>query len=397
MNFVRVKFKFKISHAVLIFLLALALRLISVFLQSKGFVLPDSGTDTLRFHDYALALHQEIFWDALLMFDPGGSYVWSWLLSFWYRATVPSFYSGLLFVSLISSFSCVLLYKLCCFYSGKKIALGLAFAYAGLPSSIIFGSILLRESIIIFFVLLGLLFLVKCVRFGKARHYIYAVVSFLCAIIFHPGVFFSAGLALFFTVFLVESVKFKFSALIIFLSLITVSLVSIFFFEFGYSKIWWLFSGDGFLDSIRFRLERALFYIDGRSLVSHAGLAFSNLNESFFSIGVVFFSFILSPFFDPGFPRFYDVVRVIPSLAAFLAFFLFWAVPYGQKGKEVFFMFFLPAFFGFLIFSLFSSEAWASFRHLNKFFPLVIVFFAYFLDSFLKEIKYRGFSYNSRS
>lgn len=141
-----------------------------------------SGTDSEYFHNASLDISSGI-----ISISEGRTYYVTFLSALYYMFGDQRLLAQFLNVSLWV-FSSVYLYKtLCLLRVHKNTLLFLLILFVLIPNGIFMSSILLRESLIVFFITISLYYFFRWLRDGSIKDYIMALLLGLGSMIFHAG------------------------------------------------------------------------------------------------------------------------------------------------------------------------------------------------------------------
>ena len=167
-------------------LIAFLLRSLFLISDQYGLVnLPDSGQDTKKFD--LLAIEFSSNYGLMVVFDflEQDSYLISRFISIFYTIFLPSeFMSRSLSVALGTA-SVYLVYQLCLLLWDHRSATRAAWVMAIFPSLILYSSLALREVYIVFFLLLGLISILKFVRKKTITLFFKIMTYFFILMLFH--------------------------------------------------------------------------------------------------------------------------------------------------------------------------------------------------------------------
>ena len=197
--------KFQVLKKVL--WIGLYLRLFAAFVNEFIFKLPDSNADAIRFEYKTRFFSQLPFLEFLGSFNSySTAYTFTWFLSIFYRVLGRS---PLLLesINIITSLFCIILvYKISILISNNKYkSIQSALLFAVFPSIVLYNVIILREIYIVFFLLNGSYFIIKCINSKHLIFAIYALLNFVPLYFLHGGLM--VGALAFVAVILLRSIK----------------------------------------------------------------------------------------------------------------------------------------------------------------------------------------------
>ena len=165
---------------------AFLIRIVLVFIESSGYTLPGSGVDTEYFDflgDYfRISSITEIF-----TYFSFGSTLYGWMLGLLYTLTDEGRVVAQLFNALLAALAVAYLQSTLLLKHSKRAAFLIALIFAFWPSYVLFSSILLRESMIVFAVTFAFCALVRWSTFRQPRHAVLTVGMFVLAAMLHTG------------------------------------------------------------------------------------------------------------------------------------------------------------------------------------------------------------------
>ena len=246
--------------------LALAVRLITIFLGDNYIILPDSWGDADRYEQKAWEMSQDGFFQVFSNFPyDSSSFNISWILAFFYSLTDRS---PLMCQSIILIFgmgSVFLGVHIANQIWNKKISLKVGWILALYPNLILYSCLILREAFVWFFLLVALYGIISWIKNDGLKSYTFIFIGFIGASFFHGAMFIGCLIfiiILIYTYFVkiikgLNDLKISPSSLIIF----TLSIISIFFFI-SYAKYIPKFSDIG----ASFGFENILIEISNRNI-----------------------------------------------------------------------------------------------------------------------------------
>ena len=175
------------------------LRLVLAVALALGWVsFPGTRADAVTFERRAREWSDLPWREFLDMFNPGASYVISWVGALLYKLLAHSPVILNLFNALISLLLIVVTYRLAVSLFGRSRGIAAAWVVALFPFAILYGSIFRREVFGSFLFMLGVLASVRWVRKKSGVYFALALLMFGAAGVFHGGYIFGAvGLVLF--------------------------------------------------------------------------------------------------------------------------------------------------------------------------------------------------------
>lgn len=168
-----------------ILLLGFALRTLTALVNHYAFPLPDSQSDALVFEERAAWLSRQPLRLSVTPFPIGGQ-LYATLLSLIYRLAVRSPLAGEAFNVGLGSFIILGAYLLAREFGSEKQARRAATIVAIFPTLILYSSVLLREAIVVCFLIFGMLCSVRFLRRQRIGHAILGSGLLLAAAAFHP-------------------------------------------------------------------------------------------------------------------------------------------------------------------------------------------------------------------
>ena len=196
-----------------ILLIALAVRLIFLFVNNHIFYLPDGNMDAKNFEQLAWVISQDNFYTNLNNYGGPGAYFYSFMLSIPYSLFGRS-------ILLVQSLS--ILFGLGSVFLGwllaKKLwdnstAIKVGWSIALFPSIISYSVLTMREVYISFFLLLGMYGIINSVRSNNYKSFFLIFIGFMGATFFHGASI--IGLFIFIFITTLDSFKKAFKSLLI--------------------------------------------------------------------------------------------------------------------------------------------------------------------------------------
>jgi hypothetical protein len=168
--------------------LGYVLRMVLMFGEFLGYwVVPGNGSDSVVFEQYAVSMSQMRWGQLMAAFDPGQSYVYSWIGAVvfkvfgYHELTLPllNLVAGIFVVFFSGKLSSDLWDRRAGRWAAMVVAL---FPFAAFNSVIV-----LREEFSIFFFALGLLYLVRWSKGKSTLGMVFTLACFSMATVFHGG------------------------------------------------------------------------------------------------------------------------------------------------------------------------------------------------------------------
>jgi len=166
---------------------AFLLRAVAACFHYWVFSLPFGVADAVVFERTAWRWAQEGFLHAFSQFNPASSYVYSWAASLLYAVTArsPLMLQG---INVLGGTLIVFhVYLIAKELWGKRRATTIAWFVAFFPFLVQIAAVTHREVAIVYFLTLGVLFLVRWGEYSKLRHLILAFGTLLVSVILHGG------------------------------------------------------------------------------------------------------------------------------------------------------------------------------------------------------------------
>lgn len=162
------------------FIIRIVIILIDLYVPSVNIF--SSGTDTEYFHSASLDIA-----NGIMPLSEGRTFYVTFLSGFYYlfgeQRVLAQLFNVVLWV-----FSAIYLLKaLLLFDLRKNLILFTLLIFTLLPNGMFMSSILLRESLIVFFITLSLYYFLKWLKFKNMKDYFFALLLSLPAMIFHAG------------------------------------------------------------------------------------------------------------------------------------------------------------------------------------------------------------------
>ena len=196
-----------------ILFIALAVRLIFLFINNHIFYLPDGDMDAKNFEQLAWKFSQDGFYNNFNNYSGPGAYFYSFILSIPYSLFGRS-------ILLVQSLS--ILFGIGSVFLGwlvaKKLwdnstAIKVAWSIALFPTLVSYSVLTMREVYISFFLLLAIYGIVNWVRFNNYKSMVLIFISFIAATFFHGSLI--IGLFVFISIVILDSFKKIFKSLLI--------------------------------------------------------------------------------------------------------------------------------------------------------------------------------------
>ena len=376
----------KVKSLVGLFLISLAVRLMLIFL-SGDITLPEGSKDSINFVRFANELENASS-DSLLKTSFTTSYLWSVLLSFWFISIgSSSFQAAMLFTAILSSLAVVVFYRLFVVYFMKRESIVLGATLAFNPFGVLFGVVPLREAAITLAIggvlSFSLAFFTK--RSGRGKIAVSFGVSALLLIMLHSGfVVFVISVCLLLILGPVNSRHRLKVAGVVWLGLMGLGFATSS--GLGSSKLYFLFTDLGVLESLAGRLQEIFVLEERRILTIYQGIAFTQGADVILNFPVLVIGFFLSPFFSPADLRWLDVLRY-PLCLSYLCSILLLAI--SCKPPKLISKVLYCVLIGLIPFIFFSTEDQVAWRHLHKFWPVLTFFVFITLQKLVCNKKYR--------
>ena len=170
-----------------ILLVAIALRGLLALIHYFVFPLPDSQADAVMFENLARDW-SKAGWSSLLTHWQSGALLYSWLLTLLYLLFGPSALMAQALNVLLGTFIVYLVWRIALEISGVRVARAAAWIICFFPTLNLYSAITMREVIIVFFFLLGLLCSIRWLRKKQFLDFLGAAFSFFAAESFHMGI-----------------------------------------------------------------------------------------------------------------------------------------------------------------------------------------------------------------
>ena len=370
-------------------LIAFLLRSLFFISDQYGLVnLPDSGQDTKKFD--LLAIEFSSNYGLMVVFDflEQDSYLISRFISIFYTIFLPSeFISRSLSVAL-GTVSVYLVYQLCLLLWDHRSATRAAWVMAIFPSLILYSSLALREVYIVFFLLLGLISILKFVRKKTITLFFKIMTYFFILMLFH-GPMVLGGYVFLFYLFLslVKKQLIKANSLKINISsffFIIISAISLILFLTNQFSIPYI-GGLNALFNLDTAIPKVNNYITGTA--SYSSWLIINDNLEFFPKSIIkIFYFLYSPFIW-DIKSIYQMMGLVDGmLYVILTIYLFrnWRTIWANPITRIF-IFILIAYL--IIYGISIGNFGTGIRHRSKFVVILIVLVAPKIQKFIFSTK----------
>lgn len=169
-----------------VLLAAFALRLAAALFHYYVTPLPGGMADALTFENAAWEMSQD-WWGHFADFGFSASYFYSFLMAIPYALTDRSPLMLQAFSVLVGTLNVYLVWKLAAELWGRQYALRSAWIVAVLPVPLMYAALTMREAYFVFFLLLALLFVARCINTGRRRHMAAAALAIGVGSAFHAG------------------------------------------------------------------------------------------------------------------------------------------------------------------------------------------------------------------
>ena len=172
----------------LILLLAHTLRTAFALIHHYVAVLPDSQFDALYFQAWALNGATSGISGALQNFTTG-AYMYPSLMSFLFLLTGPSELVMQSVNCVLGTVNVYLVYRIASRLFDEKSGIGASIVAAVFPTLVLYSAITMRETVVVFFVLLSFSFLLKWRDGRELRNFAISLVFAFVSMAFHTGMF----------------------------------------------------------------------------------------------------------------------------------------------------------------------------------------------------------------
>ena len=172
---------------------ALAFRLITIFLGNYLIILPDSWGDATEFERKAWEWSQNGFFEVFNEYpSERKSFHISWILAFFYSLTDRSVIMGQSINLIFGMGSLLLGSRLANLIWNEKVSIKVGWIIALYPTLILYSCLILRESFIWFFLLVALYGISSSVKYGGFKSFSLIFIGFFGASFFHGGMLIGA-------------------------------------------------------------------------------------------------------------------------------------------------------------------------------------------------------------
>ena len=172
---------------------ALAFRLITIFLGNYLIILPDSWGDATEFERKAWEWSQNGFFEVFNEYpSERKSFHISWILAFFYSLTDRSVIMGQSINLIFGMGSLLLGSRLANLIWNEKVSIKVGWIIALYPTLILYSCLILRESFIWFFLLVALYGISSSVKYGDFKSFSLIFIGFFGASFFHGGMLIGA-------------------------------------------------------------------------------------------------------------------------------------------------------------------------------------------------------------
>ena len=379
----------KIPHTKFFLITALLLRsLLLIFDQYDLVNLPDSGQDTKKFDRLAIEFSSNYGLMVVFDFLKGDSYLISRFISIFYTIFLPSeFMSRSLSVALGTA-SVYLVYQLCLLLWDHRSATRAAWVMAIFPSLILYSSLALREVYIVFFLLTGLIGIVKFLRNKTITLFLQIILSFFTLMFFHGPMI--LGVFIFLSYLLLSLVKkqlIKVDSLkidIFSLFFIVASTTIVILFLTNLISIPYI-GGFHALFNLDLLISKSNSAIIGNA--SYPSWLIINNNYEYFPKSIVkIFYFLYSPFIW-DIKSIYQIIGLVDGmLYAILTIYLFrnWRTIWANPITRIFILIFIAYV---IVYGLSVGNFGTGIRHRSKFVVILIILVAPKIQKFIFSTK----------
>lgn len=177
----------KHSQVRTILLVAFALRGLLAVIHYFAFPLPDSQADALMFESLARDW-SKAGWGSLLTHWQSGALLHPWLLTMLYLLFGPSALMAQIFNVLLGTFIVYFVWRIALEIFGEQAAKAAGWIACFFPTLNLYSAITMREAVIVFFFLLGLLYSIKWFKKKQFLDFLGASFSLFLAESFHTGI-----------------------------------------------------------------------------------------------------------------------------------------------------------------------------------------------------------------
>ncbi len=280
----------------LILFIAFIIRSLAALIHFYIVPLPDSQADAIGFERVAWEWAQE---PISFNFVSDYSYFISWMLSLLYRLTDRSPLMGQSLSVLFGTLTVLVGWLLAREVWGERSALKAAWLITFFPTLILYSALIMREAYIWFFILLGLLGVVRWLKIPSIKNKVLIIIGFLGGALFHGGIIagFGVFLLLFFIKNLFHVIKGLMHGRLFYVSIIILSCITIviFFYLMGAFSLPKLGSINEIID-ITATSVRLQYAVRGDAAYPEWTRP-TNLFEMFWKLPINIAYFLFSPFF----------------------------------------------------------------------------------------------------
>lgn len=370
-------------------LLAFFLRATFVVLHQYDFItLPDSQFDAQKFEGLARDFSRNSGLSVVFSFFNTDSFLISRIISIFYTIFGESKMMAQSISVGLGVGSVYLVYKLCLILWDRHSAKKAAWVTAIFPTLVLYSCLTLRESYIVFFLLIGMLSIVKFTRNNSFTSFLQVIFSFFILVFFHGPM--SMGGFVFLTYFILTSIKdqlIKFYYLkvnILAFTLIILSSILLIPFYNGSISVPYI----GSINTL-FNLDEYLPRINSfiRNSASYPAWLVINTNYEFFTKGIFkIFYFLYSPFIwdikstDHLFGVFDGMLYIVLTIYIFKNWHDIWENPAMR-------IFILILIVYLMIYGLSIGNFGTGIRHRSKFVVILLVLAAPKLHKFIFSVK----------
>lgn len=179
----------KIPNSKNFLLVALILRCLCLLIDNYDIInVPDSGQDTKKFDIAAREFSNNYGYLVIFEFFKGDSLLISRIISIFYTTFNESQMMARSISVALGTASVYLVYHLSMLLWNEKAAKRAAWFTALFPTLILYSSLILKETYIVFFLLIGLIGIVKFMRYKTAGSLLQIITSFIILMFFHGPV-----------------------------------------------------------------------------------------------------------------------------------------------------------------------------------------------------------------
>jgi hypothetical protein len=372
------KYKLKIRN---IIFSAYVIRLLAMFWDIYArhiFVFPNSGLDTEAFLSSGLRVYNNMS----LLLQPVARGIYSKTIGVFFYTIMPHRLIGQYINVLLGVSIIIIFYKILVMLKiNEKTIKYSMIIIAFFPNAIINSAILLRENIIVFFVILSFYFFINWYKTALNKYVIFSLLSLLAASAYHAGVIgLAAGYIFMYLFYNHKKNKFVFSknTVVLFILILIISINV------------YIYYNDVFLRQFnRMQDIEDLYGIASGRVGGSAyltGLNINNLWQLILYSPIYMFYFLVSPL--PWTWRgFGDILAFIID-GVFYGYFLFYSLYYSRKFKikgSIFTGTVIAILATVFIFAIGVQNAGTAMRHRHKIIPIIII-----LYSIIQDYKYKS-------